>query len=153
MACCLMAPSHFLNQCWLLISKVLWHLPENNFTMSTLATILYYEFENHTFKITSISPRDHWVNSLWPSDIIWRKGSRSTLAQVMACCLTTPSHYLNQCWLIIIKVHCLMFIWGQFRLRYHSHWSLKLAWKLFSKILFKSPRGHWVNIVLCKTVL
>ena len=25
----------------------------------------------------------------------------STLAQVMTCCLTAPSHYLNQCWLII----------------------------------------------------
>ena len=41
------------------------------------------------------------VNSLWPSDAIWRQGSRSTLVQVMACCLMTPSHYLNQCWLII----------------------------------------------------
>ena len=30
--------------------------------------------------------------------------SGSTLAQVMACCLTAPSHYLNQCWLIIRKV-------------------------------------------------
>ena len=27
-----------------------------------------------------------------------------TLAQVMACCLTAPSHYLNQCWLIIGRV-------------------------------------------------
>ena len=27
-----------------------------------------------------------------------------TLAQVMACCLTAPSHYLNQCWLIISKL-------------------------------------------------
>ena len=27
-----------------------------------------------------------------------------TLAQVMACCLTASSHYLNQCWLIIIGV-------------------------------------------------
>ena len=25
MACCLMAPSHYLNQLWLLTSKVLWH--------------------------------------------------------------------------------------------------------------------------------
>ena len=25
----------------------------------------------------------------------------STLAQVMACCLSAPSHYLNQCWLTI----------------------------------------------------
>ena len=37
-------------------------------------------------------------NSLWPSNAIWRRGSGSTLARVMACCLTTPSHYLNQCW-------------------------------------------------------
>ena len=44
------------------------------------------------------------VNSLWPSDVIWRQGSRSTLAQVMACCLTAPSHYLNQCWLMITEV-------------------------------------------------
>ena len=41
------------------------------------------------------------INSLWPSDAIWRQGSRSTLVQVMACCLTAPRHYLNQCWLII----------------------------------------------------
>ena len=32
------------------------------------------------------------------------KRSWSTLAQVMACCLTAPSHYLNQCWLIISTV-------------------------------------------------
>ena len=40
-------------------------------------------------------------NSLWPSDVIWWLRTGSTLAQVMACCLTAPSHYLNQCWLII----------------------------------------------------
>ena len=43
-------------------------------------------------------------NSLWPSDAKWRQKSGSTLAQVMSCCLTAPSHYLNQCWLIISKV-------------------------------------------------
>ena len=47
----------------------------------------------------------HYFNSLRPSDTtIWRHRSRSTLAQVMTCCLTAPSHYLNQCWLIISKV-------------------------------------------------
>ena len=40
------------------------------------------------------------VTSVWPSDVIWRQRSGSTLAQVMACCLTAPSHYLNQFWLI-----------------------------------------------------
>ena len=29
--------------------------------------------------------------------------STSTLAQAMACCLKAPSHYLNQCWLLINK--------------------------------------------------
>ena len=44
------------------------------------------------------------LNSLRPSDAIrWHK-TGSTLAQVMACCLTAPSHYLNQCWLIISSV-------------------------------------------------
>ena len=69
------------------------------------------------------------VNSLGPSDAIWRHRSGSTLAQVMACCLTAPSHYLNQCWLIISKV-----LWhsfdGNFIKRYLSHHSLNLAWKL-----------------------
>ena len=34
-------------------------------------------------------------DSLWSSDAIWRQGSRSTLVQVITCCLTAPSHYLN----------------------------------------------------------
>ena len=46
----------------------------------------------------------HVFNSLRPSDAIWRHRSGSTLAQVMACCLTAPSHYPNQSWLIISKV-------------------------------------------------
>ena len=48
--------------------------------------------------------RPQWVNSLGPSEAIWCWRSWSTLVQVMACCLSAPSHYLNQCWLIISKV-------------------------------------------------
>ena len=42
----------------------------------------------------------HWVNSIWSSDTIWPLRSGSTLAQVMAWCLTAQSHYLNQCCLV-----------------------------------------------------
>ena len=35
------------------------------------------------------------VNSLWPSYTIWQQRTESTLAQVMACCLTAPSHDLT----------------------------------------------------------
>ena len=38
-----------------------------------------------------------WVNSLWPGDAKWSHITGSTLAQVIACYLMTPSHYLNQC--------------------------------------------------------
>ena len=58
-------------------------------------------------KIVSSDFQDNFcefINSLWPGDPIWRHGTRSTLAQVKACCLTAPSLYLNQCWLIIGEV-------------------------------------------------
>ena len=45
-----------------------------------------------------------YLNSLWPSGAIWRQVFWSTLAQVMASSLTTPIHYLNQCWLLISGV-------------------------------------------------
>ena len=45
--------------------------------------------------------RGQWGNLLKPSDFKWRWRYSSTLVQVMAWCLTAPSHYLNQCWLTI----------------------------------------------------
>ena len=55
--------------------------------------------------LTTIArPPCYHRTSLRPSDAIWRHRSGSTLDQVMACCLTAPSHYLNQCWPIISKV-------------------------------------------------
>ena len=45
-----------------------------------------------------------WFNPLWPNDVIWHHRIWSTLFQIMACCLMAPSHYLNQCWLIISDV-------------------------------------------------
>ena len=38
--------------------------------------------------------------SFWTNVDIWRHATWSTLVQVLACCLTAPSHYLNQCWLV-----------------------------------------------------
>ena len=42
MACCLTAPNHCLNHCWLLISQVLWHSPESNFTVNAQVWLLVY---------------------------------------------------------------------------------------------------------------
>ena len=46
-------------------------------------------------------PIHKFSNSLWPCYAKWWQRSCFTLAQVMACCLAAPSHYLNQCWLFI----------------------------------------------------
>ena len=37
--------------------------------------------------------------------LVWWHSSGSTMAQVMAWCLTASSHYLNQCWLPFILWH------------------------------------------------
>ena len=97
------------------------------------------------FKILSEISGDH-LNSLRPSDTIWRRRSRSTPAQAMACCLMAPSHYLNQCWLIISKV-----------LRHSPEGnftgnapdisvSLIWLWKWQITITAAFPRGQWVNV-------
>ena len=44
-----------------------------------------------------------FLNLLGPSGTIWWHRSRPTLAWITGCCLPAPSHYLNQCWLIINK--------------------------------------------------
>ena len=53
MTCCLMALSHYLNQCWLIMSKGTWY--------SLKGIISKTRFEIAFFLITSISPRDLWV--------------------------------------------------------------------------------------------
>ena len=42
---CLMSLSHYLNQYWLIISEVLWHSPESNFTGNAEVIYPWYEFE------------------------------------------------------------------------------------------------------------
>ena len=62
------------------------------------------------------------IDSLWPIDTIWQHRSGSQLAQVMACCLMAPNHYLNQCWLNISCIHP----------RAISQKMCKICWQKFS---------------------
>ena len=59
-----------------------------------------------SYSLQALSYAFQSFKSLWPSDATWWQRSWSTLAQVMACCLVAPSHYLNQCqwWLLINQV-------------------------------------------------
>ena len=65
MACCQMAPSHYLNQYWLLITMgVLWHSPDSNVTRSAHEFNRWHVLRNPTFKAATTSPRGQWVNNL-----------------------------------------------------------------------------------------
>ena len=86
MAFCLTARNHYLNQWWLLMSEVLWHSFESNFTASAQGTLLYNEFKNFTFKIPATSPRGQWVNSQKPPHICHDIMSLYSTGYYWQCC-------------------------------------------------------------------
>ena len=51
MACYLMAPSHYLNRCWFITSRVLWNSPNGNTLENAHENNHYNVFENETFEI------------------------------------------------------------------------------------------------------
>ena len=63
MACCLTAPSHYLNQCWLIIRGVLWHTSESSFAGIAQGIDSGYEFEKDILKNIFKSPRGQWVKT------------------------------------------------------------------------------------------
>ena len=70
--------------------------------MQLIATIKLFKITLHCIESNNGSFRTLIsLESLWPNDAIWHLRTWSTLAQVMACCQKAPSHYLDQCWLIV----------------------------------------------------
>ena len=61
-ACCLTAPSNYLNQCATSHQWVSVAFTWEQFIISAQAIILYREFENYTFKSIATFPRSQWVN-------------------------------------------------------------------------------------------
>ena len=62
---CLTTPSHYLNQCWLIISEVLWHSSEENFTTNTIDISRWLSLKYQWFNITApVSPVVQQVNLL-----------------------------------------------------------------------------------------
>ena len=119
-------PSRYLNQWWsssltniyitrprwinglsfIRMPMVVYHQLDTTewYDIDSFLTFLQLSSENLLSPHPPLWSKNRCVNSLWPSDPIWRQRSGSTLAQIMACCLAAPSHYLNQCRLIISKV-------------------------------------------------
>ena len=92
--------------------------------------------------------REDNVNSLWSREAMWQPRPKSTLAQVMACCLMAPSHYLNNANLPSIRSfeNQLRAISNEIPQPLITKITLNITYEY--KISFKSPRGKWVNISL-----
>ena len=95
----------------------------------------------------------HWSLHWPPCDAMQQHRIWSTLVQIMAWCLTTPSHYLNQYRLIVSDV-----LWhspeGNLTGKLKIDMSLKmtnsvlpwhLVWKLLIKFYLSMSQGQWVN--------
>ena len=80
MACCLMAPNHYLNQCWLIISKVLRHSPEGNFIRDTSATIHWNWLKN---------------SKIWNLKLNWNLPGANELMDLLLGMDTFLSHMLS----------------------------------------------------------
>ena len=77
----------------------------NNRTAWMWSTIEIHTInQNHKRRIIPFQQHYMWLNPLWPSDTIWLHISGSTLTQVLACCLTTWTHCMNQCRYLIKRV-------------------------------------------------
>ena len=86
-------------------------------------------------------------NSLWPSHAISQHRSGSTLAKVMNCCLTAPSHYLNQC-----KHHICETLWDSPESNFTVRVWGTILYDEFKNYTFEitatSPSSQWVDNML-----
>ena len=64
MACCLIAPSHYLNQCWLIISGVLQHAHQSNFIGYVQEFNPKHESENFSLKFLKHHPGANELSSV-----------------------------------------------------------------------------------------
>ena len=71
MACCLMAPSHYLNQCCLIISKVQWHSSEGNFTSDSSVTVCLINKLTAGFHCSTVSHKIIFAYIELPNLQLW----------------------------------------------------------------------------------
>ena len=83
-------------------------------------------------KKTMINMISYYFNSLWPIYDIWKHRPASTLAQVIACCLMSLSHFLKECGLFISN-----FLWHLLE-SYFTMSTPMLLFHMSLKIIFQN---------------
>ena len=86
MACCLMAPSYYLNQCWLIINGGHWHLAGGNFTETILGKCIEaYSLDHSDDKSTVIWSALIQINGMLTKilmDILFTRGQWVNMIQL-----------------------------------------------------------------------
>ena len=155
MACCLRAPKIYLKQYLLLVSEVLWHSHENNFTRHDPVTILYNEFENHTFEIIAPYRRGpiSWPTSsdndnkdhrclTWYNGLRWQNISQSIISHFMWILWQLNIHgiwYPNQSLIKILTNH-----WHLFSCNWITETNSTLRWN--------NMMGGWGHCVTTSSI-
>ena len=85
--------------------------------------------------------RKTYIDALKLSDAIWWQRSELTLAQVMACCQTAPSHYLNQ-YQLIVNMALVSFIRQQFQTKCSRWQYLRGIWNHILTFLSHLPGAN-----------
>ena len=141
-ACCLTERTHNLKQiltyCQRERLEITFSIHQNIFNFT------------HKIRLKMLSAKRPWsstdfkVNSLWHTDARWHHRSGSTLGQLVACCLTAPSHYLKQCWHLLSDI-----LWHSRGGNFTASAQLIILENGFQKSAFKiaapSARGLWVK--------
>ena len=86
MACCLMAPSHYLNQSWLIISEIHLHQVEGSCTENVPDITHYRVLKNYTFENIATSPWGQWDYGFWKIYYEYGINPLFTALWWMVCC-------------------------------------------------------------------
>ena len=89
--------------------------------------------------------------SLWQSDAIWQHRCRPVLFQVMACWLSAPSNYLDQCSLItnwfVRSLFQVEFIWNSNIFSHENAFEIVVCKKSFRSPVEKDTRLGSLSLV------
>ena len=145
MAWCLMAPSHYLNQFWLSSIRVLCYSHVGDITVNAHESKQYNAFEYYIFKIKATFQGNNELSDYQQHDGIWRHRSGLTLAQVMACHLITPNHYLKQFDFSLMRLCGILPESSNFIMSTQAIMLFKEFDYYTFEIMATSHRGPWVN--------
>ena len=98
MAWCRQATSHYLSQCWPRFMSP-YGVTRSQWVKLTVVKRCHINSLVQDSSNSSVLAMELLQSCTKLS--IWWNISGSKFAQVTACCLTAPIHYLNQCWFII----------------------------------------------------